>query len=86
MKTVFLRGRDHHRIGTVALEGLGPVAAAPSRGGASKTYDHTDPNEDCAAFALDEGGTLVIAADGHHGALGSEAATEALLGEAPPNA
>lgn len=81
MKSVFLRGREHHRIGSVALEGLGPVAAALSRGGARKTYDHTDPNEDCAAFALGEGGTLVIAADGHHGALGSEAATDALLGE-----
>lgn len=81
MKSVFLRGRDHHRIGALALEGLGPVAVALSRGGARKTYDHTDPNEDCAAFALGDGGQLVIAADGHHGALGSEAATHALLTE-----
>lgn len=78
---VFLRGRDHHRIGALAIEGLGPAAAALSRGGARKTYDHTDPNEDCAAFALGEGGQLLIAADGHHGALGSEAATHALLSE-----
>ncbi len=81
MKSVFLRGRDHHRIGGLAVEGLGPVAAALSRGGARKTYDHTDPNEDCAAFALGEGGELMIAADGHHGALGSEAATQAILAD-----
>lgn len=81
MKSVFLRGRDHHRIGSLTLEGLGPVAAALSRGGARKTYDHTDPNEDCVAFALGDGGELVIAADGHHGDLGSEAAVQAILGD-----
>ncbi|MBK7950417.1 MAG: protein phosphatase 2C domain-containing protein [Deltaproteobacteria bacterium] len=84
MKTAFLRGRDHHDIGGIALEGLGRVAVALSRGGARKTYDHTDPNEDCTAFAIGEGGELVIAADGHHGELGSEAAIEAILADAAP--
>ena len=84
MKIAILRGRDHHRIGGFALEGLGRVAVALSRGGARKTYDHTDPNEDCAAFAVGEGGELVIAADGHHGDLGSEAAVEAILADFAP--
>ena len=73
MKSAFLRGRDHQRLGRLELEGLGPAAIALSRGGASKTYSHTDPNEDCVAFALGGGGQLVLAADGHHGELGSEA-------------
>ncbi|MEZ4332811.1 MAG: protein phosphatase 2C domain-containing protein [Myxococcota bacterium] len=84
MKTAFLRGREHQRIGDVALEGLGRAAVALSRGGARKTYDHTDPNEDCAAFALGAGGELVIAADGHHGESGSEAAVAAILEDLAP--
>lgn len=81
MQTAFLRGRDHPRIGRLSLEGLGPAAAALSRGGARKTYSHTDPNEDCVAFAVGAGGQLAIAADGHHGELGSEAAVEVILDE-----
>jgi len=84
VKTAFLRGRDHHRIGAVALEGLGRAAAALSRGGAAKTYDHTDPNEDCAGFAVGAGGELLVAADGHHGASGSEAAVAAILADFAP--
>lgn len=84
LKIAFLRGREHHRIGSVALEGLGRAAIALSRGGAKKTYDHTDPNEDCAALAVAAGGELLIAADGHHGEHGSEAAVEALLAEFGP--
>lgn len=84
MKIAFLRGRDHHQIGALALESEGRVAAALSRGGAPKTYDHTDPNEDCVAFAIGAGGELVIAADGHHGALGSEAAIAAILEDLAP--
>ncbi len=79
MQTAFLRGRDHHQIGCLELEGLGSAAIGLSRGGARKTYSHTDPNEDCVAFALGDGGQLVIAADGHHGELGSEAAIEAIF-------
>lgn len=81
MQTAFLRGRDHQQIGRLELDGVGPAAIALSRGGASKTYSHTDPNEDCVAFALGDGGQLIIAADGHHGELGSEAAVETLLNE-----
>jgi len=81
METSFLRGRDHHRIGGVELESLGPAAVALSRGGARKTYSYTDQNEDCVAFALGEGGQLVVAADGHHGELGSEAAIQTILDE-----
>lgn len=79
MQTAFLRGRDHQQIGRLELEGLAHAAVAISRGGAPKTYTYTDPNEDCVAFALGEGGRLAIAADGHHGELGSEAAVEVLL-------
>jgi len=81
MQTAFLRGRDHHQIGRLELEGLGSAAVGLSRGGARKTYFYTDPNEDCVAFALGDGGQLIIAADGHHGELGSEAAVEVILDE-----
>jgi serine/threonine protein phosphatase PrpC len=81
MKTAFLRGRDHHRLGGIELTGVGRAAVGLSRGGARKTYSYTDPNEDCVAFAVGEGGQLVIAADGHHGELGSEAAVQTLLDE-----
>lgn len=79
MQTAFLRGRHHQQIGRLELDGTGPAAVALSRGGARKTYSHTDPNEDCVAFAQGEGGLLALAADGHHGELGSEAAVETLL-------
>jgi len=81
IRTAFLRGRDHHRLGSLELIAEGPAAIALSRGGARKTYSHTDPNEDCTAFALGAGGQLVVAADGHHGELGSEAAVQAVLEE-----
>ncbi len=79
MQTAFLRGRHHQQLGRLELTGVDRAAVALSRGGAAKTYSHTDPNEDCVAFALGEGGHLVVAADGHHGELGSEAAVETLL-------
>jgi serine/threonine protein phosphatase PrpC len=81
MQTAFLRGRDHHRVGGLELIAEGPAAIALSRGGARKTYTYTDPNEDCAAYALGLGGRLVVAADGHHGHLGSEAAVQTILEE-----
>jgi serine/threonine protein phosphatase PrpC len=81
MKTAFLRGRDHHRIGGLGLEALGSASIALSRGGARKTYSYTDQNEDCVAFALGEGGQLIVAADGHHGELGSETAVQTILDE-----
>ena len=79
MRTAFLRGRDHQQIGRLELEGIDEAAIALSRGGTRKTYSHTDLNEDCVAFAVGDGGQVVIAADGHHGELGSEAAVEAIL-------
>jgi hypothetical protein len=81
MQTAFLRGRDHHWVGGLELTGVGRAAVALSRGGARKTYSYTDPNEDCVAFAIGEGGQLILAADGHHGELGSEAAVQTILDE-----
>ncbi len=81
MRSAFLRGRNQHRIGGLELVGEGPTAIALSRGGARKTYSHTDPNEDCVAFATGAGGQLVVATDGHHGELGSEAAVQTILDE-----
>ena len=81
MQTAFLRGRDHQWIGGLELTGIDRAAIALSRGGARKTYSHTDPNEDCVAFALGEAGQLIVAADGHHGELGSEAAVQTILDE-----
>jgi len=79
MRSALLCGRHHHRVGGLELIAEGPAAIALSRGGAKKTYSHTDPNEDCVAFAIGEGGQLAVAADGHHGELGSEAAVRKIL-------
>jgi serine/threonine protein phosphatase PrpC len=81
MRTAFLRGQEHRRVGGLELKALGPAAIALSRGGAPKTYSYTDPNEDCVAFAIGDGGQLIVAADGHHGELGSEAAVQVILDE-----
>ncbi len=79
MRTALLRGRDHCRIGAIELIAEGPCAVAISRGGAAKTYSHTDPNEDACLFASGPGGTLLAVADGHHGAEGSQIALDYLL-------
>ena len=79
MRTALLLGRDHHELGSLAAVAEGPAAITLSRGGARKTYDHTEPNEDAALFALGEAGALIAVADGHHGASGSETALEYLL-------
>lgn len=79
MRSAFLRGREHHRIGSLELVGEESVAIALSRGGAAKTYSHTDLNEDCVAFSEGPGGRLIVAADGHHGDHGSEAAVGTIL-------
>jgi serine/threonine protein phosphatase PrpC len=75
MRTAHLRGRDHGELGAVAATAEGPAAIALSRGGAPKTYEYVDPNEDAACFALGPAGALVGVADGHRGC---EAAEEAL--------
>ena len=46
MRTATLIGRDHHVIGALAAVAEGPAAITLSRGGARKTYEHTEPNED----------------------------------------
>jgi len=55
------------------------VAIALSKGGALKTYEHTDPNEDAAAFAIGPAGIVAAVADGHNGAEGAELALGHLL-------
>lgn len=72
MRSATLVGRDHHVIGALAAVAEGPAAITLSRGGAKKTYSHTEPNEDAALFAFGKGGVLVAVADGHHGATGSQ--------------
>ncbi len=80
MRTALLRGPDHQQVGALACVAEGPAAITLSRGGARKTYDHAEPNEDAACFAYTEGdqhgGLLVAVADGHHGSSGSVAAVE----------
>jgi serine/threonine protein phosphatase PrpC len=71
-----LLGRHHHEIGGLAASGEGPAAISLSRGGAAKTYGHTEPNEDAVYFARGKGGWLLAVADGHHGSSGSEAVVD----------
>ena len=68
-----LLGRQHHEIGALATLAAGSAAIALSCGGAAKTYEHTEPNEDAAFFFRGPGGWLLAVADGHHGSTGSEA-------------
>jgi serine/threonine protein phosphatase PrpC len=79
MRSALLKGRDHNELGAIEMIAEGPCAIAISRGGAAKTYSHTEPNEDACLFAIGPGGALVAVADGHHGATGSEIAMRHLL-------
>ena len=79
MRSARLLGRHHHELGAVAAIAEGRAAITLCRGGALKTYHHTDPNEDAACFALGDGGMLGAVADGHQGAHGSELAIRWLL-------
>ena len=81
MRQALLRGRDHLELGAIGVVSEGAVAIAISKGGALKNYQHTDPNEDAAAFAVGAGGILVAVADGHNGSEGAEIALEHLLGD-----
>lgn len=63
----------------MAVRDLPPAAIALSRGGAPKTYDHTDPNEDATLAARGRRGILLAVADGHGGEEGSEIALRAVL-------
>ena len=73
-----LFGCDHTELGALAAIAEGPAAITICRGGAPKTYSHTDPNEDAAIFVLGEHGVLLAVADGHDGHQGARAAVEAL--------
>lgn len=86
MRSQVLYGRDHHQIGAIELIAEGECAVAISRGGAAKTYSHTDPNEDASLFAYGPHGALVAVADGHHGASGAELALRHLADELAPTA
>jgi serine/threonine protein phosphatase PrpC len=79
VRSARLLGRDQTELAAVAAIAEGRAAITLCRGGARKTYHHTDPNEDAACFALGEGGMLAAVADGHQGAHGSEAAIGWLL-------
>jgi serine/threonine protein phosphatase PrpC len=79
MRTALLRGREHTIMGGVSTIAEGVAAIAISRGGASKTYAHRDPNEDAAAFATSHCGSVIAVADAHAGYGASEVALERLL-------
>lgn len=79
MREARLFGRDHTRYGFTAAVAEGRLAAALSAGGAPKTYDHTDPNEDAVGFAWGPDGALLVVADGHNGATASECIVSHLL-------
>lgn len=84
MRSGKLLGHQHHVLDAVAAVAEGPAAITLSRGGARKTYGHTDPNEDAVCFAFGGQGALVAVADGHHGARGAERAIEWLLRSPAP--
>jgi serine/threonine protein phosphatase PrpC len=84
VRAALLRGREHHEFGAVDSIAEGAAAIALSPGGARKSYPHTDPNEDAAAFAIGEGGTLVAVADGHRGFEASEVLLEHLIAHPAP--
>ncbi len=79
MRSAILLGRDYRQIGALDLVAEGACALGLSRGGAAKTYRHTDPNEDACLFATGAGGTLLAVADGHGGEVGSALCLEWLL-------
>lgn len=80
-----LLGRHHHEIGALASTAEGPAAVTLSRGGAAKTYGHTEPNEDAVYFARGRGGWLLAVADGHHGSTGSEAVIDHIASALAPD-
>lgn len=82
MSAVLLRGREHVALGAIGEAEDEAVAAAITRGGAPKPYDHVDPNEDAALALAGVRGSLVAVADGHWGHLGAERALETLLAAA----
>ncbi len=84
MRSGLLCGREHTILGGFSTISEGRAAIGLSLGGAAKVYAHKDPNEDAAAFAIGEGGTLLVVADGHHGHKAAEIAVVELLRVAGP--
>ena len=85
MRSAILRGREHPELRAIATLGEGPLAIALSRGGAAKTYAHTDPNEDAAAFAHGPAGCVLAVADGHAGFEAAEVVIEHWLSHPAPH-
>jgi serine/threonine protein phosphatase PrpC len=86
LRTGILLGQAHPYLGAIDSISEGDLAVAISKGGASKVYDHVDPNEDAALWASGPGGVLLAVADGHSGAHGARAAMEALAERIAPAA
>ena len=84
MRSAVLRGREHTDVGAISTVAEGTVAIGLSRGGAPKTYAHTDPNEDAAAFAAGQEGALLAVADGHSGFEAAEVVIEHLVSHPAP--
>ena len=88
MRSALLRGQDHRLVGALACVAEGPAAITLSRGGARKTYDYVEENEDATFFAYadqaTEGGLIVAVADGHHGSSGALAVLEHIETELAP--
>ncbi len=74
LSSAVLHGHGCTRLEETDLISENGACIGLSRGGAAKTYDHVDANEDGALFALGDGGTLLVVADGHRGHEGAEAA------------
>jgi hypothetical protein len=77
-----LHGEASDAIGSISTTTLRNAAIALSKGGAHKTYEHTDPNEDSAAFAIGPAGVVVAVADGHGGREAARLAIDQLMGNA----
>lgn len=84
LSTAELHGARHEGIGQLAAVSERDVAIALSIGGARKTYEHVDPNEDSAGFAIAPDGRFAVVADGHHGRDAAQTAVEVLLRDFAP--
>jgi len=84
MRSGLLRGAEHTQLGAISTLAEGRAAIALSRGGAPKTYQYTEPNEDACAFAYEGESSLVAVADGHWGSGGSVLALERILSHHAP--
>lgn len=76
MNAAILFGRSQLELGAVGEQGADGIAAVLSRGGTTKPYSHTDPNEDAVLAARGARGQLVAISDGHWGVRAAEIAIE----------